>query len=102
MRTSRPSPSLDLTKDEQNNVRAALQFLRQRVGGWDQLARVLHLCKRTLAGLGQGRAINPLIAFRVARFVRVPMEELLNGSFPAPGTCPFCGHRKEDDSDEPA
>jgi hypothetical protein len=101
MRTSRASATLDLTKDEQANVRAALQFLRHRVGGWEQLAKVLHLCKRTLAGLGQGRAINPLIAFRVARFVRVPMEELLMGTFLAPGTCPFCGHVKEE-SDESA
>ena len=47
-----PQTSLDLTTDEQRRVRAALQFLRLRVGDWKNVARVLHLKQGTIAKMG--------------------------------------------------
>lgn len=90
--------ALDLTREEQNHVRAAIHFLKTRVGGWKTLAKVLHVEPRFLAdhATPKGRTITPTLAFRIARFAKVPMEDVLSGTFPAPGTCPHCGHRPED------
>jgi hypothetical protein len=89
----------DLTKQEQANVRAALRFLRARCGGWASVAKVLHLGESTLAMVGGGhRTVTPLIAFRVAKFAKVGVDDVLGGRFPEPGTCPMCGHRKEEAS----
>lgn len=86
--------ALDLTKAEQDCVRAALHFLKIRLGSWRVLAEALHIDPRKLSDLAtpKGRTISPTLAFRVARFAKVPMESLLTGTFPAPGTCPYCGH----------
>lgn len=82
----------DLTKEEQAAVRGALQFLRRRFGGWGALGKALKLKDSTLAHVGTGKAVSALIAFRVARFVHVSVDDLLSGKYPAPGTCPYCGH----------
>jgi hypothetical protein len=42
-----------------------------------------------------GRSVSPAMAFRVARFVRAAVDDVLAGRFPAPGTSPPCGHAKE-------
>jgi len=76
----------DLTADEQKNVRAAIRFLRIRCGGWEQVAKALRSTKRTLR-----RATSASIAFRVARFAGVTVDDLLAGRFPPPGACPHCG-----------
>ena len=77
----------DLTKEEQANVRKALQFLRARCGGWKAVAKVLHFRRETV-----GRAsISASMAIRVARFAGVGVDELLTGKFPPAGTCPYCG-----------
>jgi hypothetical protein len=39
---------IDLTDEEQENVRAAMRFLRVRAGGWKGLAPALGFAKRTL------------------------------------------------------
>lgn len=102
------STNLDLTKEEQRHVRGALQFLRRRVGSWRQLAKALHMVERTLTNMSHpsGKTITPLVAFRAARFAKVSMDDLLAGNFPAPGTCPYCGHVSPDgkvawEDDEP-
>jgi hypothetical protein len=85
----------ELTPEEQSNVRGALQFLRHRVGGWEPLAIAIHVKDRTLAKIAGGRAtVTPALAFKVARFTKVSMDDMLTGKFPAPGTCPYCGHVK--------
>lgn len=92
MRTVKASASLDLSKDEQARVRAALQFLRRRMGGWETLAKALHFTEKTLSKMGGHATVTPTCAFRVARLVSVPIDDLLAGRFPAPGACPYCGH----------
>jgi hypothetical protein len=86
----------DLTTEEQEHVRRAMQFLRVRCGGWAQLATVLRFKRSTTldAGLGHG-AVSASMAFRVARLAAVSVDDLLTGKFPLPGTCPHCGHATE-------
>lgn len=86
----------DLTADEQKNVRAALQFLRLRCGTWATVAKALRMGESTIANVATGhQAVTPNVTFRVARFVKVGVDDLLAGRFPPPGTCPHCGHRAD-------
>jgi hypothetical protein len=94
----RSSSKADLTKEEEARVRAALRFLRTRVGGWAPLAKVLGFKETTIANVVGGRTVSASLAFRVARFVKVSVDDLLAGNFPAPGACPHCGHVKTEES----
>jgi hypothetical protein len=86
----------DLTAKEQDNVRAALRFLRTRAGTWATLAKALRLGETTIANVAGGhKTVTPLAAFRVARLAKVGMDDVLGGRFPAAGTCPHCGHCRE-------
>src|SRR5438128_939839 len=80
-----------LTADEQRNVRAALRFLRIRAGGMERLAKCLRTTKRALTHMAYCRAPSVALALRLARFAGVPVDDVLAGRFPAPGTCPHCG-----------
>ncbi len=86
----------DLTPNEQENVRKALAFLRARFGGWFQVAKVLRVNDTTVGAMAKGRTVTPMIAFRIARIVKVGVDDLLAGKFPEPGTCAHCGHRSEE------
>lgn len=91
---------LGLTKDEQANVRAALHFLRRRVNGWAVLGKAIHFTEDTLSAVGRGaKPATPSLVFKLARFAKVGVDELLAGRFPAPGTCPYCGHTKTEEPD---
>jgi hypothetical protein len=75
----------DLTAEEQKNVRTALRFLRARIGGNMELAKVLHFAPDTIRqSCGSKGTISPLMAFRVARFVGMGVDDVLTGKFPAP------------------
>lgn len=84
----------DLTVEEQTHVRTALKFLRSRCGGWAPLAKALHFKNTTVANVANGRSVSAALAFRVARLGRVTVDDVLAGRFPAPGTCPHCGHHE--------
>lgn len=91
----------DLTAEEQKNVRTALKFLRTRVGSWVTLAEVLRFGDTTLTNAVSGHsAVSVMIAFRTARFAKVGVDDVLTGRFPAPGTCPHCGHAPADTWDD--
>jgi hypothetical protein len=81
----------DLTPDEQRNVRAAVRFLRIRCGGWVPLTKALRLTRSTLQKVGA----TPVVAFRVARFVGVGIDDLLAGKYPPDGVCPHCGQLRD-------
>ena len=87
--------NLDLTKDEQANVRGALQFLRRRCGGWAPLGKILGFKEGSLSHFARGKKVSPIVAFRISRLAKVSMDDLLGGMFPAQGTCPYCGHVQE-------
>lgn len=83
---------IDLTDQEQANVRAALRFLAVRSGGWKILAAALGLSKHTVRHAKKGeKGISPRMALRVARLASVSVDRLLAGEFPPLGTCPHCG-----------
>lgn len=82
----------DLTPQEQQCVRAALRFLHARCGSWEQLAKLLHVTKHTVRHVATDKAVTASLAVRVARLVRVGIDDLLIGKFPPPGACAHCGH----------
>lgn len=82
----------DLTTTEQTNVRTALKFLRSRCGTWAAVSKALRLGKNSAGNVAAGANVTPLVAFRVARLAKVSVDDVLSGRFPAPGTCPQCGH----------
>lgn len=89
----------DLTMKEQRAVQGALNFLRVRCGGWAAVSKVLHVKDTSLSKIAKQGPVTPTLAFRVARFVQVGIDDLLAGKFPSPGTCPMCGHQREEDAD---
>lgn len=84
----------DLTKEEQNNVRVAVRFLRARCGGPQPLAKALRLSLVGIRHTLAGATASPQLAFRVARLAGVGVDDLLAGRFPPPGTRPYCGHQQ--------
>lgn len=89
----------DLTAKEQANVRTAMLYLKARCGGWAKLVKVLRYKQMTMAHAVAGQPVSAALAFRVARFAGASIDDLLAGNFPPAGTCPYCGHRKEDDTE---
>ena len=87
---------LGLTRDEQINVRTGLKYFRTKVGGWTVLGRALHLAEGTVRVAAKGGRVSPELAFRLAKFAQVPVDEILTGRFPDPRTCPHCGMRQEE------
>jgi plasmid maintenance system antidote protein VapI len=89
----------DLSTREQAHVRASLRFLRTRCGGWSPLAKALRFGDATIARVIGGRKnVSASMAVRIARFAAVGVDDVLEGRFPPPGTCPHCGHRAEVES----
>jgi plasmid maintenance system antidote protein VapI len=84
----------DLTPGEQSNVRTALRYFRREYGGWKSIAKMLgfELDSVSKVNLG-GRNVSGSMAIRVARIAGVPVEALLAGKYPPPGTCEKCGYR---------
>jgi hypothetical protein len=92
--SERELSTLDLSLVEQEHVRNALIFLKIRVNGWKPLAKVLHFEETTVINCGNGkRTITASMAFRIARLVKVPIDDLLAGKFPEADVCPRCGYR---------
>jgi hypothetical protein len=91
-RPVRPITEIDLTLEEQEHVRNALQFLRVKLGGWRSLTKLLKFEETTLIKSGNGsRTVTASMAFRIARLVGVSVDDLVHGKFPEAGTCPRCG-----------
>lgn len=90
---------LDLSAQEQTHVRAALRFVRLRYGGWAPVSKMLRFNETTLSGMATGqRPPSVVLAFRIAKLVKVPVDDVFGGRFPPQGTCPHCGHRTEPSS----
>lgn len=85
--------SPDLTPDEQRNVRAALAYLRAKVGTWETLGKLLRFEPSSLVNINARRKVaSPTLTFRVARLAGVKIDDLLAGKYPPKGTCERCGH----------
>jgi hypothetical protein len=84
--------SSDLTPDEHARVRTALRFLRVRQGGTVKLAKALRVNVASIQrGCGGDGKPSAGLALRAARLAGVPVEDILTGAWPEPGTCPHCG-----------
>ncbi len=83
----------DLTREEQAHVRRALQVLRFRCGGWAAVAKAVKVSENNVNNIGKTRAVSAGVAVRVARFLKISIDDLLAGKFAPPGTCPNCGHQ---------
>jgi hypothetical protein len=95
VRSLPPAATSDFTASEVAHVRAALRFLHLRCGRWATLARAIRFKATTLANVAGGhKPVTATLVVRIAKFASVSMDELLAGRFPAPGTCPHCGHTK--------
>lgn len=92
--TSRtPVATGDFTAKEVAHTRAALRFLRLRCGSWSTLARALRYNNMTVSNVANGqKPVTATLAVRIAKFANVGVDDVLTGRFPAPGTCPHCGH----------
>ena len=82
----------DLAAQEQAHVRTAILFLRARCRGWEPLAKILNMKEPTVRHIGGGKPVSASVAFRVARFVKVGIDDLLAGKYPPANACPHCGH----------
>jgi hypothetical protein len=87
-----------LTAEEEANVRAALRVLRIRYGGWAPLAEALGCKLKTLKNIAARESASkgyrhptPGHALYVARLAGAPVEDVLSGAWPKPGSCPMCG-----------
>ena len=91
-RPANASRTPDLTPEEIANVKRALRVLRERVGGYQQLAAALGANRRTVqAALETRTKLSVGLALRAARLAGVRLEEVLSGAWPKAGACPHCG-----------
>ena len=62
-----------------------------------ELGKALHTKHTNLSRVvGGSKNVSASIAFRVARFAKVGVDDVLTGKFPSPGTCPHCGHVEDE------
>lgn len=90
----------ELTTEEQENVRAALRVLKLRCGSLKALASAIRYSHITVRNMLGRQAISAGVAVAVARLAGVLVDDVLSGKFPPVGTCPYCGHRRNDFVDE--
>ncbi len=83
----------DLTKQEQDNVRRALRFLRARLGTWDAVAAALDAHPKTLELARTRGGVSASMTFRVARVAGVGVDDILSGKYAPDGVCPNCGEK---------
>ncbi len=80
----------DLTLSEQKHVCTGLRVFRRRLGAWTSVAEALKFSRVTLKlTLSGRRPVTATMAFRAARLLNVPIDDLLAG---LPGACPRCGY----------
>lgn len=82
-----------LTDEEQAHTLDALHFLRTRIGSWKLLAKGLGFERCTLLDVKkQRKRVSVNMAYAVARLAGAAFDDVVTGKWPAPGTCPHCGH----------
>jgi hypothetical protein len=82
----------DLSQEECKHVKTALAFLAKRLGTWDALAQAMGVKKNTIQLAASKRGgVSAGVALRAARAAGIPVEEVLSGAFPRPGSCFACG-----------
>jgi hypothetical protein len=82
------APSLKLTEEEEQHVRAAIRAVAPGHGGLTRLAARLGVEPSTLR-----RKLSPGLAVALARVLHLSLDALLSGTILRAGTCPACGAR---------
>jgi DNA-binding XRE family transcriptional regulator len=79
----------ELTLAEQHNVRAMVLKLRAQYSSWKALAAALGINRITVVRAQPGKQPPTVgIALRVARLMKVSVDDVLSGRL---GVCPNCG-----------
>ncbi len=82
----------DLTDEERANIRRAFRTLRFRFGTYEEIAKALGTSVQSVTRACGARARPTVaLAFRAARVLGVPVEDIISGRWPAAGACPTCG-----------
>lgn len=85
--------SADFTAEEERNSRTALKFLYQQCGAWEPLGKALGYGDIALSKMASGaKPMTTSLVFRMARFAKVGVDDVLTGRYPPEGTCPNCGY----------
>jgi hypothetical protein len=81
-----------LSPEQEANVRAAMNVLRVRFGNWHAVGKAMRVNRQKVARVmrGHGR-VTAGLAVRAAMLAGVPVDDVLSGAFPKPGSCPMCG-----------
>jgi len=81
-----------LTDAEQRNIRVAMRTLHLRYGTWPAVAKALGVPHKTVKNaMCSNQYPGAAMGLSVARLAGVPFEDVIDGRFPKPGTCPLCG-----------
>jgi|HubBroStandDraft_1064217.scaffolds.fasta_scaffold634268_2 hypothetical protein len=84
--------SYDLTPQETANARAAIRFIRARVGGGPKLAAAIGATAKAIEkACGSNSKPSAGMMIRVVRLVGVSVEDVLAGRWPVAEACPHCG-----------
>ncbi|TKD10457.1 transcriptional regulator [Polyangium fumosum] len=93
-RPPRKLPVLSLLPAEAARLRATLRNLRRAYGGWDVLASVMGVYRKTIEKIARGAAPgSPGMLLRAARAAGVSVERLL-APLSSADVCPTCGARR--------
>lgn len=90
----------ELTRQEQENVRAVLRVLKVQHDGLGYVAAKMGITGPSLENLLYGRPIGASTAIRVAKVAGVSVDDVLTGRYPGRLACRHCGHPIDDFSDE--
>ncbi len=92
VRARAPNPGL-LTREEQDNVKAAIGVLRTRFRSLRGLAAALGIAHRSLThAVSTKRGPTLALAYKVAQLAGVRTEDVLRGWWPRrDGVCQMCG-----------
>ncbi len=84
-----------------DHVRAAIRFLRYKVGDWQPLAAALGMKADSIGKVLRGsRDVTAKLAYSVAWLTDVSIDDLLASRLLSPRTCPHCGRPPSDFEDE--
>ncbi len=89
----RKIPVLSLLPAESARLRATLRNLRQAYGGWDVLAAVMGVYRKSIEKVARGaRPGSPGMLLRAARAAGCSVERLL-APLSSVDACPACGRK---------
>lgn len=81
-----------LNQEQRDGVRRAIATLSGRYGSLTKLAKAMGVHSTTVIRSARvtGKPSAGL-AVKLAKLAGVPVDDVLSGAFPKPGSCPVCG-----------